>query len=72
MANHANLSHHAGLTVKYYKYYDYKNKKLDFDGMINDMEKAPGCAHNPTGTHLTEEQWKEVYDIIKKTTLIIF
>ena len=65
-ANHANLSHHAGLTVKYYKYYDYKNKKLDFDGMINDMEKAPNksifllhaCAHNPTGTDLTEEQWK--------------
>ena len=73
-ANHANLSSHAGLNVKYYKYYDYKNKKIDFDGLINDMLKAPNhsifllhaCAHNPTGTDLTEEQWKEVYEIIKK------
>ena len=55
-------------------------KKLDFDGMINDMEKAPnksifllhGCALNSSGTDLTEEQWKEVYEIIKKTTFIIF
>ena len=43
--------------------------------MINYMEKAPnksifllhGCEHNPTGTHLTEKQWKEVYEVIKKT-----
>ena len=36
-ANHANLSHHAGLTVKYFKYYDSKNKKLYFADMINYM-----------------------------------
>ena len=73
-ANHLNLSQHAGLTVKYYKYYDYKNKKLDFDGMMNDIEKAPdksifllhACAHNPTGTDLNENQWKELYQVMKK------
>ena len=62
-ANHANLRHHAGLKVKYYKYYDYKNKKLYFDAMINYMEKVTNksifllqdCAHNPNDIHLTEE-----------------
>ena len=76
--NSSNLSHHAVLTVKYYKYYDYKNKKLDFDDMINYMEKAPNksifllhdCEHNATGTHLTEKRWKEVYK--KKQHLSIF
>ncbi len=78
--NHYYLSRHAGLNVKFYKYYDFENKKIDFDGLINDMIKAPNhsiflfqiCGHNPTGTDLNIDQWKEILEIIKKKNHLPF
>lgn len=71
--NHANICNRVGIKQGQYRYYDYKNKCVDFNGLIEDIEQAPkksiilfhACAHNPTGMDLTKDQWKDVAEIIK-------
>jgi len=63
-----------------YRYYDYKNKCIDFEGMCEDLEKMEdqpivlfhACAHNPTGTDLTHEQWEKVLKIVIKKGILPF
>jgi len=73
-ANHIPLFTDAGLQVKYYRYYDNKANALDWNGLKEDIKKAPAgsiillhaCAHNPTGQDPTLEQWKELSPILKE------
>jgi len=73
-ANHIPLFTDAGLEVKYYRYYDNKANALDWNGLKEDIKKAPAgsiillhaCAHNPTGQDPTLEQWKELSPILKE------
>ncbi|CAH9066362.1 Aspartate aminotransferase [Pseudoalteromonas holothuriae] len=73
-ANHISLFEAAGLTVKEYPYYDYENKGLLFDEMINTLKQVPkgdivllhACCHNPSGMDLNEEQWKTVAELAKE------
>ncbi|WP_440053581.1 amino acid aminotransferase [Pseudoalteromonas sp. T1lg65] len=73
-ANHISLFEAAGLTVKEYPYYDYENKGLLFDDMINALKQVPkgdvvlfhACCHNPSGMDLNEEQWKVVAELAKE------
>ncbi|MCC9661826.1 aspartate/tyrosine/aromatic aminotransferase [Pseudoalteromonas sp. MB41] len=70
-ANHISLFEAAGLTVKEYPYYDYENKDLLFDEMINTLKQVPkgdvvlfhACCHNPSGMDLNAEQWSTVSDL---------
>jgi len=70
-ANHISLFEAAGLTVKEYPYYDYENKDLLFDDMINTLKQVPkgdavlfhACCHNPSGMDLNAEQWSTVADL---------
>lgn len=63
-----------------YRYWDSKNKKLDFDGMIEDLKAAPeksvvvlhSCAHNPTGIDPTVEQWQTIMNVVKERNMITF
>jgi len=72
-ANHTGLFEAAGLTVKVYPYYDYENKNLDFDGMLNALKKVSAddavlfhaCCHNPSGMDLNNEQWQQVAEVAK-------
>lgn len=72
-ANHTGLFQAAGLTVKTYPYYDYENKSLDFEGMINALKEVASddvvllhaCCHNPSGMDLNKEQWQQVCDVAK-------
>jgi len=72
-ANHTGLFQAAGLTVKTYPYYDYENKTLDFDGMLNALKEVASddvvllhaCCHNPSGMDLNSEQWQQVADVAK-------
>jgi aspartate aminotransferase len=72
-ANHTGLFQAAGLTVKTYPYYDYENKSLDFDGMLNALKEVASndvvllhaCCHNPSGMDLNNEQWQQVADVAK-------
>ncbi|REL33917.1 amino acid aminotransferase [Thalassotalea euphylliae] len=72
-ANHTGLFQAAGLTVKTYPYYDFENKKLDFDGMLAALKEVSAddavllhaCCHNPSGMDLSQEQWQQVAEVAK-------
>lgn len=72
-ANHIGVFKAAGLNVKTYPYYDYENKSLDFDGMINALKEVSSddvvllhaCCHNPSGMDLNKDQWQQLADLAK-------
>jgi aspartate aminotransferase len=72
-ANHTGLFAAAGLNVKTYPYYDYENKSLDFDGMLNALKEVSSddvvllhaCCHNPSGMDLNNKQWQQVAEVAK-------
>jgi aspartate/tyrosine/aromatic aminotransferase len=67
-ANHPAVFKAAGLDVESYPYLDAAGKELDFERMIQAIEKIPAgdviclhaCCHNPTGVDPTTEQWREI------------
>lgn len=81
LANHHLVFRNAGFTdIRTYKYWDAKNRNLDLDGMIQDLNDAPEdsvvilhvCAHNPTGVDPTTNQWEKIADILEKKKLFPF
>ncbi|GMT31352.1 hypothetical protein PFISCL1PPCAC_22649, partial [Pristionchus fissidentatus] len=66
--------------VRDYAYWDAINRRVDIEGLVRDLEAAParavvilhGCAHNPTGMDPTQEQWKQICEVIKKKNLFTF
>lgn len=72
--NHIAIAKGARLEIGEYRYYDSKTLDVDFEGMIQDLEKIEensiilfhACAHNPTGVDLNHEQWQKVLEIVKK------
>jgi len=69
--NHRKIILKAGLAQRDYRYFDASTKGLDFQGMCEDLSKAPrgsvillhACAHNPTGVDPTNAQWNKIADI---------
>ncbi|CAH1962270.1 unnamed protein product [Acanthoscelides obtectus] len=76
-ANHEAIFKFVGLEVAWYRYCDPKVSKLDFEGLMDDINKIPeksiaffqGCAHNPTGVDPSQEQWCEISQLVKKRQL---
>lgn len=76
--NHEAIFKQSGLGVRIYPYWDEKTKGLNFEGMCNSLKKAPkgamvllhSCAHNPTGVDPTQEQWKQIAEIVKERSLM--
>lgn len=72
--NHRPIFQNSGLQVKQYTYYDKKTVGLNLEGMLQDLKNAPNrsivllhaCAHNPTGVDPTQEQWKQISDVVKE------
>ncbi|GAA5866697.1 hypothetical protein JCM8547_002728 [Rhodosporidiobolus lusitaniae] len=72
--NHIPIFKDSGLEVKYYSYYDKKTVGLDFEGLKKDLRAIPdgsvvllhACAHNPTGIDPTQQQWREIADLVKE------
>ena len=70
-ANHNAIISNVGVTPVSYRYYNKETIALDFDGYLEDLQKAPersvilvhGCAHNPTGVDPTAEQWDKILDV---------
>jgi len=60
-----------------YRYWDGKTKSLNLDGMLEDLKAAPensviilhACAHNPTGLDPTQEQWKQISNVVREKNL---
>lgn len=73
-ANHNAVFKDSGLEVEKYRYYNKDTIGLDFEGMVADLKAAPegslvllhACAHNPTGIDPTEEQWKQISEVVKE------
>ncbi|EFW21960.1 hypothetical protein D8B26_002061 [Coccidioides posadasii str. Silveira] len=64
-----------------YPYYHAPTRTLDFDGMINVLEKDASkgdvvllhaCAHNPTGIDPTRAQWHKIADLCERKGLFPF
>ena len=81
LANHRLVLLHAGFKeVKTYRYWNAEKRNLDIDGMLEDLNNAPEdsvvvlhvCAHNPTGIDPTQEQWKQIADVMEKKKLFTF
>ncbi|KAA0201640.1 hypothetical protein HAZT_HAZT002509 [Hyalella azteca] len=59
------------------RYWDAANRGLDINGMLEDLNAASAnsviilhaCAHNPTGVDPTQEQWKQIADVIEAKSL---
>ena len=73
-ANHRAVFQDSGLEVTTYRYYNKDTIGLDFEGLIADLKTAPNksiialhaCAHNPTGVDPTQEQWRQISDVVKE------
>lgn len=79
--NHKLVFLNAGFEeVRTYRYWSQAKRGIDFDGLIEDLEKAPensviilhACAHNPTGSDPTVEQWNKIADVVIKRKLFPF
>ncbi|KAK9478634.1 pyridoxal phosphate-dependent transferase [Lipomyces japonicus] len=79
-ANHKQIFGNVGFVVKEYPYFDSKTNGLDIDGFLSSLESAAAgsvillhaCAHNPTGVDPTEQQWKQIADVIVRKQLFPF
>jgi aspartate/tyrosine/aromatic aminotransferase len=73
-ANHPTVFAAAGLDVKTYAYRDAVTNGLDFNAMLESLERVPagdvvllhGCCHNPTGIDPTVEQWSQIGDLLHR------
>ena len=78
--NHRALFEGAGFAVKAYPYYDAKRHGLDFEGMLGALKKLPAgdiavlhsCCHNPTGADLSQEQWRQVLEVVRARGILPF
>lgn len=72
-ANHNQIFTNVGLPIAQYPYFDKKTKGLDIDGMLKAINDAPdgsiillhACAHNPTGVDPTDDQWRQIAELIR-------
>ena len=79
-ANHQAIFKAAKMEINLYPYYDQEQHTVEFDRMVDTIRKAPkrsvillhACCHNPTGCDLTQEQWKELSELMLKHQLIPF
>nr|XP_033799331.1 aspartate aminotransferase, cytoplasmic [Geotrypetes seraphini] len=66
--------------IRTYRYWDAAKRGLDLQGFLQDLQKAPdfsivllhACAHNPTGTDPTPDEWKEIAEVMKVRHLFPF
>ncbi|KAJ6096599.1 aspartate aminotransferase [Penicillium sp. IBT 16267x] len=73
-ANHSAVFKDSGLEVEKYRYYNKDTIGLDFEGLVEDIKAAPNgsiillhaCAHNPTGVDPSQDQWRQISDVMKQ------
>jgi aspartate aminotransferase len=78
--NHRAIFRKAGFRVKNYPYWNAASRSVDFKKMIGALKWAPpkslvllhACAHNPTGSDPTPEQWEQIADVMQKRQLVPF
>jgi len=77
---HFAIFENSGLKTAEYPYYNPKQKNFDCSGMLNYLNTlAAGsivllhaAAHNPTGVDPTQENWRQIADVMKSKKLFPF
>ncbi|SEW38731.1 aromatic amino acid aminotransferase apoenzyme [Cognatiyoonia koreensis] len=78
--NHPSIIKYLGMKMGEYRYFDENTRKVDFDGMMEDLKAVPqgdvvllhGCCHNPTGANLTTAQMEQVIALLKERDVTPF
>jgi aspartate aminotransferase len=78
--NHVPLLGSSGLRLERYPYYDPAAHELEFDAMLERLDRAAAgdvvlvhaCCHNPTGADLAPEQWQPLIDLMLRRRLVPF
>lgn len=60
--------------MEHYPYYSNLTKGLDINAMLDTLKDAPrgsvvvlqGCAHNPTGIDPSQDEWKQIAEVIRE------
>ncbi|MGE5452988.1 MAG: aromatic amino acid transaminase [Acidobacteriota bacterium] len=76
--NHRAMFEGAGFQVNTYPYYDASTGGLQFDAMLSAIDALPAksivllhaCCHNPTGVDLSNDQWRQLIEVIKLRQLL--
>ena len=71
--NHPSIIKYLGMKSAEYRYFDAATGEVDFAGLIADLGRvAPGdvvllhgCCHNPTGANPTQDQWRQIVEVLK-------
>lgn len=78
--NHTPLLRLSGLHLETYPYYDRLRHRLDFEAMIESVERMRagdvllihGCCHNPCGADLSHEQWNVLAELCVRREIVPF
>lgn len=79
--NHTAIWELVGAKILTYPYYDERNRDVDFTGIMQVLggESRPGdvvllhaCAHNPTGSDPSKEQWMLLAKLCQRRGLVPF
>jgi aspartate aminotransferase len=78
--NHTPLLGSSGLALERYPYYDSAAHAVNFDAMLERLERAAegdvvlvhGCCHNPTGADLNLQQWQALAQLLTRRRLVPF
>jgi aspartate aminotransferase len=79
-ANHVPLLSGSGLKLERYPYYEAATGGVAFDTMLGTLDHLPArsvvllhaSCHNPTGADLSETQWRELCEVLKRRGLVPF
>lgn len=77
---HHAIFNNAGLKTAEYPYYNAKDKNFDCSGMLRHLNSLQAgsivllhaAAHNPTGVDPSQEQWRQIADVMKSKKLTPF
>ena len=78
--NHVPLLGGAGLTMKPYPYYDTEKHTIRTDAMLEALRAVPkgdlvllhACCHNPSGLDPSEDEWRQIADVVVERELVPF
>lgn len=76
--NHRALFETAGFPVQNYRYYDAATHDVNRAGLLDDLNALPpqsivvlhACCHNPTGFDLSQDDWRQVLQIVRERQLL--
>lgn len=78
--NHKPLLGDTGLSLATYPYFDADTRGVNFEAMLNCLEKVPAsdvvllhaCCHNPSGADLSQAQWQALANLAKKIGFTVY